>query len=252
MLFPLKDINPTQRTPYVTIGLIAINVVVFFYELALGQRVNEFIAAYGAIPYEITPFTDLVGRYRGSPIYHTVGPPVTWLPLFSSMFLHGGFMHLVGNMLYLWIFGNNIEDVLGPVKFLFFYVGCGLAAAAAHIVTGPNSTIPTVGASGAVAGVLGAYLLAYPRARVICLLFLFFFIRIVAVPANLVLIFWFVIQAFQGVASISAGVTGGVAWFAHVGGFVAGLGAIKLLAPARLRALKAEREWQDRFNRREW
>lgn len=251
MFLPLKDINPTQRTPYVTVALIAINVLVFLYEFSLGERVTSFIASFGAIPYEITNATDLVGRYRGSPIYHTEGPPVIWFTLVSSMFLHGGFMHLFGNMLYLWIFGNNIEDILGPVKFVIFYLGCGLVAALAHILSGPNSTIPTVGASGAVAGVLGAYLIAFPHARVVSLVFLGFFVRLVAVPAKFVLIFWFVIQAFQGVASLSAGVTGGVAWFAHIGGFLAGLIAIKLVASRQLRAIKTARDWHRDFKSRD-
>lgn len=250
MILPLKDINPTQRTPYVTIALIAANVVVFLYELTQGHHVNQLIAAYGATPYELTHLTDLVGRYQGVPVAHAPGPSFVWLTVFSSMFLHGGFMHLFGNMLFLWIFGNNVEDVLGPFKFLFFYLVCGVAAAVAHTLSGPNSMIPTVGASGAISGVLGGYLLAYPRARVVCLLFLVIFFRLIVLPANLVIIFWFVIQAFQGVASISAGATGGVAWFAHVGGFIAGVVLIKMMAPERLQALKAAREWQDDFNRR--
>jgi membrane associated rhomboid family serine protease len=250
MFLPLKDINPTHRTPYVTIGLIAINVLAFFYEFTLGEHLTAFIASYGAVPYEITHFTDLVGSYRGSPIYHAEGPPIIWLTLFTSMFLHGGLMHLLGNMLYLWIFGNNIEDILGPVKFLLFYLGCGLVASAAHILSAPNSAIPTVGASGAVAGILGAYLIAYPNARVVCLLFLGFFIRLITVPAKIVLVFWFVIQAFQGVASLGIGLTGGVAWFAHIGGFVAGLVAIKLIAGDQLRMLKAARVWREDFRSR--
>jgi membrane associated rhomboid family serine protease len=242
MIFPLKDINPTSRTPVVTIALIALNVLVFLYELTLGDRLGGFIAGFGAVPYEITHVTDLVGRYRGSPIVHAPGPPLVWLTLLTSMFMHGGVMHIVGNMLYLWIFGNNVEDILGPVKFLLFYIGCGLVAAFAHIASAPGSPIPTVGASGAVSGILGAYLVAYPRARVVCLVFILFFIRLIVVPAMVVLVFWFVIQALQGLASLGIEHTSGVAWFAHIGGFIAGFIAIRLIAPAELKRLKAARQ----------
>jgi membrane associated rhomboid family serine protease len=239
MFFPLKDINPTRRTPVVTIALIAINILVFLYELSLGRDLGAFVAAYGAVPFEITQTTDLVGRYSNSPIVHAPGPPIVSLTLITSMFLHGGVMHIVGNMLYLWIFGNNVEDILGPFKFLLFYIGCGLAAALAHIISAPNSTVPTVGASGAVSGVLGAYLVAYPRARVVCLLFLGFFVRMVVVPAMVILVFWFVIQALQGVLTFKTGRTGGVAWFAHIGGFVVGYIAIRLMARGELRRIKS-------------
>jgi membrane associated rhomboid family serine protease len=245
MFLPLKDINPTVRTPVVTIALIAINVLVFLYQLTLGQRVGLFIAAYGAVPFEITHATDLVGHYRGSPIVQAPGPPLVWLTLITSMFLHGGVMHIAGNMLYLWIFGNNIEDLIGPAKFLLFYIGGGLVAAFAHIVTAPNSLVPTVGASGAVSAVLGAYLVAYPRARVVCLVFLVVFVQLITVPAMVVLIFWFVIQALQGVATLGVGRTAGVAWFAHIGGFIAGVVGIRLFARKELLRLKILRSMGD-------
>lgn len=243
MFLPLKDINPTTRTPVVTIALIAVNVLVFLYELSLGRDLGVFIAAYGAVPYEITHATDLVGRYQGSPVVQAPGPPFVWLTLITSMFLHGGVMHIAGNMLYLWIFGNNIEDLLGPVKFLLFYIGGGLVAAFAHILSAPDSPVPTVGASGAVSAVLGAYLVAYPRARVICLVFLVFFVQLVAVPAMVVLLFWFVIQALRGLASLGIEHASGVAWFAHIGGFAAGVAGIKLLAGKELKRLKVSRTW---------
>lgn len=251
MFLPLKDRNPTVRTPYVTIGLIAINALVFLYELSLGSRLPTFIASYGVVPYELTHFTDLVGVYRGSPIVHAPGPGFLPATLVTSMFIHGGFMHIAGNMLYLWIFGNNIEDILGPVKFLFFYMVCGIVAGIFHVVLSPGSTLPTVGASGAVAGVLGAYLIAYPHARVLSLVFIIIFVQLVEVPAALVLVFWFVIQFFQGFASISTGATGGVAWFAHVGGFLAGLTLIQIMAGPRIRALREARAWQRR-SRGDW
>jgi membrane associated rhomboid family serine protease len=244
MFLPLKDINPTRRAPVVTVSLIVVNVLVFLYEMTLGAGLGEFVAAYGAIPYEITHATDLVGRYRGSPVLHAPGPPLVWLTLVTSMFLHGGVLHIFGNMLYLWIFGNNVEDMLGPAKYLFFYVFCGLAASLAHVASSPDSTVPSIGASGAISGVLGAYLVAYPRARVVCLLFLGFFVRMVVVPAMFVLLFWFVMQTALGVLSLRAGGTGGVAWFAHIGGFVVGFLLIRVMAAGELRRLKASRQWE--------
>ncbi len=246
MFIPLKDINPTSRTPVVTIALIAINVAVFVYELSLGDRLGYFIAAWGAVPFEITHAVDLVGRYQGSPVVQTPGPPVIWLTLVTSMFMHGGIMHIGGNMLYLWIFGNNIEDLMGPVKFLLFYIGCGLVAALAHILTAPGSTVPVVGASGAVSGILGAYLVAYPRARVICLVFLVFFIQLITVPAMVVLLLWFVIQALQGLLSLGIEHTSGVAWFAHIGGFAVGVIGIKIFAGKELQRVKLARQWRER------
>jgi membrane associated rhomboid family serine protease len=240
VLFPLKDLNPTERFPYVTVGIIAANTIVFLYELTLGPNLNAFVASYGMVPYEITRFADLVGVHAGSPIVHTPGPPLIPLTILTSMFIHGGFLHLIGNMLYLWIFGNNIEDLLGPVRFLLFYLVCGVIAAFGQILTAPGSTVPTIGASGAVSGVLGAYLIAHPRARIVTLVFLGFFIRPVLLPASVLLIFWFVIQIFSGVASLSTGVRGsGVAWFAHVGGFLAGILLVKLFAGHRLRWMKS-------------
>ena len=223
MFFPIKDINPTERFPFVTIFFIAVNVAVFVYEMSLGPHLQAFVAGYGAVPYEITHMVDLVGRSEGVPIVHTQGPGIPFATIFTSMFIHGGFLHILGNMLYLWIFGNNVEDVLGHVKFFLFYLISGIAAAAAHILTDPNSVIPTVGASGAVAGVLGAYLILFPRARVLTVVFVFIFIRLMMLPAGVLLVFWFVIQAFSGFASLGTGLSGGVAWFAHIGGFIAGI-----------------------------
>ena len=240
MFLPLKDINPTERKPAVTYGLIAANVAVFLYQLSLGAARNTaFVAAFGAVPYEITHMKDLVGNIPGGlPIEHVAGPHPIWLTLFTSMFMHGGFWHIASNMLFLWIFGNNVEDILGPVKFLLFYVACGLAAAAAHIATAPSSTVPTIGASGAISGVVGAYLIAFPNARVLSLLFLGFFIRLVAVPAFVVIIVWFAIQFISGLASLGAAQTAGIAWFAHIGGFIAGVALIHAMAGRRIAWLR--------------
>ena len=236
MLFPLKDINPTQRFPFVTVLLIAANVIVFVYELVLGRGVNAFITAYGMIPYEITRAADLTGESVGLPIVHVPGPPLIHLTVLTSMFIHAGFLHILGNMLYLWIFGNNIEDLLGPLKFVVFYIVCGIAAAITHILIEPSSAVPTVGASGAVSGVLGAYLVVHPRAKVLTLVFLGFFARVMLVPAAFLLVFWFVLQIFSGLGSLGAGAgAGGVAWFAHIGGFVSGIVLVKLMAGRRLK-----------------
>jgi membrane associated rhomboid family serine protease len=250
MILPLKDINPTSRTPVVTIALIAVNALVFLYEVSLGDQLGRFVTGFGAVPYEITRAAGLFGRDFAPSGVRAPGPPIALITLFTSMFIHGGVLHIIGNMLYLWIFGNNIEDILGPVKFLLFYLACGLIASFAHIISAPNSTVPTVGASGAVSGILGAYLVAFPRARVICLVFVFFFIRLIVVPAMVVLLFWFVIQAIQGVASLGIERTSGVAWFAHIGGFAAGYIGIRLLASSQLRRLKAARERGGDYYRR--
>lgn len=219
MFIPLKDENPTYRFPYVTVFFIILNVLVFLYQLFSGQGLQYFVYKMGAIPYEITHFTTLPGPPRVSPA----------LSLVTSMFLHGGLFHLFGNMLYLWIFGNNIEDFLGPVRFVLFYLLSGLGASLTHILLHPNSQIPMIGASGAIAGVLGAYLILYPGARVLTLVFLFFFIRIIPIPAAIILGFWFLLQVFN------IGLGGGVAWFAHIGGFLIGIGLIKIHTRKRRR-----------------
>lgn len=219
MFIPLKDENPTYRFPYVTVFFIILNVLVFLYQLFSGQGLQYFVYKMGAIPYEITHFTTLPGPPRVSPA----------LSLVTSMFLHGGLFHLFGNMLYLWIFGNNIEDFLGPVRFVLFYFLSGLGASLTHILLHPNSQIPMIGASGAIAGVLGAYLILYPGARVLTLVFLFFFIRIIPIPAAIILGFWFLLQVFN------IGLGGGVAWFAHIGGFLIGIGLIKIHTRKRRR-----------------
>ena len=240
MFLPLKDINPTRRRPVVTYALIAANVAVFIYQLSLGSRLgNAFVAAYGAVPFEITRMTDLVGDVKaGLPLLHFPGPYPIFLTLFTSMFLHGGLAHLGGNMLFLWIFGNNVEDILGPVRFVIFYLACGLAAHALHIASDPSSMIPTVGASGAVSGLLAAYLVAFPRARILTLMFLGFFVRMAVLPAFVIIIYWFVIQFVFAFASLGGTGGGGVAFFAHVGGFLAGIALILAMAGGRLSWLR--------------
>ncbi len=225
MFIPLKDSNPTAHFPYITVLIISLNVVVFFFQLFSPQGLQFFVYKMGAIPYEITHFKTLSLVFMDSrePLVR-LSPPLT---LIVSMFMHGGFFHLIFNMLYLWIFGNNIEDFLGPIRFIIFYLISGLGASLTHILFNPNSQVPMIGASGAIAGVLGAYLILYPHARVLTLVFLFFFIRIIAIPAAFVLGLWFLVQ----VLSIGAG--GGVAWFAHIGGFLIGILLIKTMTKKR-------------------
>jgi len=211
-MIPIKDDMPTVRPPVLTIALIVINVLVFVYEMALGSQVDHFIVKYGAVPYELTHLTELTPGLS-SPIVLTV---------FTSMFLHGGWFHVGSNMLFLWIFGNNIEDKLGHVRFLLFYLISGMVAVLTFVLTSPNARVPLVGASGAVSGLLGAYVVAFPRARVLTLIWVFFFVRLVWLPAAIFLGFWFVLQLLYGLPTLSSGESG-VAYFAHIGGFVFGM-----------------------------
>jgi membrane associated rhomboid family serine protease len=216
-VIPLRDANPTRRTPLVTLGLIAASFVVFGYELGVSASggedgLNRLFLERGVVPGELT------AAVEGGEV---VSEPV--LSVLTSMFLHGGWIHLLGNMLYLWIFGNNVEDRLGRLPFLGFYVLGGIVAVVAQVATDPDSTIPLVGASGAIAATLGAYVILFPGARILSLVFLGFFYQLIEVPALIVLGFWFVLQLIDGLASLGAtSAGGGIAFFAHIGGFVAG------------------------------
>ena len=204
-MFPIRDHNPSGRTPYVTYALIAANIAIFlayWYGLKSEYALNEFFYTWGMVPQFVMSGENLI-------------------TLISHMFLHGGWMHLAGNMLFLWIFGDNLEDLMGPVKFLAFYIIAGLAAAALQIAVDPASQAPMVGASGAIAGVLGGYLLMFPRARVDVVIILIIIFKVFPIPAWIVLGLWFGIQVFSGTTTPSA--EGGVAYFAHIGGFVTGL-----------------------------
>jgi len=229
-MIPLRDLNPTRRFSVITVVLIAANVLIFLYEMSLTDRaLYQLITSAGVIPYQVT---------------HQLGPAVA-RDMITSMFLHGGWMHLLSNMLYLWIFGNNIEDVLGPVRYTIFYLLCGILASLTQVLASPNADTPTIGASGAIAGVLGAYIVLFPRARVLSLVFVLYFIRFVEIPAIIVLGLWIVLQLFNGVAALNMPSMGGVAYFAHVGGFVAGLILIFLFRigqrPTPPRRLKSRR-----------
>jgi membrane associated rhomboid family serine protease len=247
-VFPLKDNIRTRRFPVVTVVLIAICTVVWFvFEASfwnISETGQERTLEYGAIPYEITHPGDLCGvDVTGTQIVCQGRPGVSgtppdqapwWVTIFTSMFMHGSFLHLAGNMLFLWIFGNNIEDSMGRPRYVAFYLLGGVAALGGQVLVDPDAAVPTVGASGAIAAVLGGYALLYPRARVITLLFIIIIFTVVELPALLVLGFWFVLQLLYGVNDIMQPVGGepggGVAYFAHLGGFLFGLLAIKLFA----------------------
>jgi membrane associated rhomboid family serine protease len=225
-VIPLRDVIPSRTTPVVTISLVVLNALIFLYELSLGEQVNEFMFSFGLVPAYFS-----------------------WLNVVTSMFLHGGFLHAAGNMLYLWIFGDNVEDRMGHGRFLAFYLLCGIAAALAQTITVPNSMIPMVGASGAIAGVMGAYFVLYPHSRIVTLVTLLFFWQIMEVPAVLFLGIWFLMQFLSGVGSIASATAGepagGIAFWAHVAGFAAGvLGVMIFRRPERQRV-----EWWNELDR---
>ncbi|HZM60127.1 MAG TPA: rhomboid family intramembrane serine protease [Vicinamibacterales bacterium] len=225
-MIPLRDVIPSRTTPVVTISLVVLNALIFLYELSLGEQVNEFMFSFGLVPAYFS-----------------------WLNVVTSMFLHGGFLHAAGNMLYLWIFGDNVEDRMGHGRFLAFYLLCGIAAALAQTITVPNSMIPMVGASGAIAGVMGAYFVLYPHSRIVTLVTLLFFWQIMEVPAVLFLGIWFLMQFLSGVGSIASATAGepagGIAFWAHVAGFAAGvLGVMIFRRPERQRV-----EWWNELDR---
>lgn len=209
-MIPLSDDNPTEKVPAVTVLLILVNCLVFGYEFSLmmesREAIDQFFKQWGFIPGKMLWSFD----------------PGYSITLFTSMFLHGGWLHLAGNMLYLWVFGDNVEDELGHLNFLLFYLVAGLAGNIGQYAVNPTSTTPLVGASGAIAGILGSYMILYPTARILTALILVFFVRLVYLPAWILLGFWFFLQLFQGTASLGTPTGGGVAWFAHLGGFLAG------------------------------
>ncbi len=206
-MIPIRDENPTHSVPIITYLLIALNIIVFIYQTLLGSYNEQFIYQFAMIP------NDVITTRSTSSIFD----------IFTSMFMHAGLAHIGGNMLYLWIFGDNVEDRMGKGRFIFFYIIGGAIASLAHILTNPNSQIPTVGASGAIAAVLGAYLVLFPRQRVLTLIPLGFFVRLTMVPASIVLGVWFALQFFQGVLTLGGPDVGGVAFWAHIGGFVSGV-----------------------------
>lgn len=228
-MVPLRDDNPISSKPRVTIALIIINIFIFLFQINLGpNQLQAFWNTFAIVPIQLT------ASFRGLVEF----PILEWMTLISSQFLHGGFLHIGGNMLYLWVFGNNIEDQLGHVRFIIFYLGCGTLAGLTQWVFDPTSGVPTIGASGAIAGIMGAYVLRFPRAYILTLIPLIFFFFTIRVPALYFLGFWFVQQALYGLLSLGENVnvgSGGVAYWAHAGGFVFGiiLGPMLGLMPAK-------------------
>ena len=208
MFFPYKDDNPRVLFPFVTFGIIALNVLIFIGQFWISGNDpgigNSLVYMYGFVPAEFNPLT-----------------------IFTSMFMHGGFAHIIGNMWFLYIFGDNVESILGHVKYFMFYLACGIGAALAQFFVEPASQVPMIGASGAVAGVLGAYMIRFPKARVHVLAVIIIFITTFVVPAQIVLGLWFLMQLSGGLGSLGVDTTGGVAWFAHIGGFIIGITSLK-------------------------
>jgi membrane associated rhomboid family serine protease len=259
-VFPLRDNIPTERFPVVTVAIIVLNVIAYFFwqkgGITLGDPSSphylQNLSDYGAIPYELThpgKHCELVssGQLLCEGASGVTGQaesqPPTWITPFTAMFMHGGLLHLGGNMLFLWIFGNNVEDAMGPVKFVLFYLLSGLAALAGQVIVGPDAMVPTLGASGAIAGVLGGYLILFPGARVVTVVFIIFFFTILELPAIFFLVIWFAQQALFGYFDLlqPTGGGGGVAYFAHIGGFVFGLALVKLFADEARRRRQLER-----------
>jgi len=222
-MIPLRDSQPSYSKPVITMLLIAVNAVAFFYELSLDAfSRNHLIAVFGVVPERL------------------------WYPsLVTSMFLHGGWLHILGNMWFLWIFGDNVEDILGRFKYLLFYLGCGLAAGLTHVLLNADSRVPTIGASGAVAGVMGAYMVKFPRSRILTLVPVLVFLTTYELPAFVILAYWLLIQFFSGVGSVAQSqlAHGGVAWFAHVGGFLAGIVLINLLHAKKPHRHRRDLHW---------
>ena len=232
-MFPYRDENPTFSTPVVTVAIIVINAAVWVLLEGAGTNpaLARSICQLGAIPGELL-------HTLPPDLQIPVGPGLScqlmggfaWYTVLTSMFMHGGWLHIIGNMWFLWIFGNNVEDSMGHGRYAAFYLICGVLAALAQIFASPHSAAPMIGASGAISGVMGAYLVLYPRVRVHTLLFLGFFVTTIAVPAYLMLLYWIFLQFISGVFAASSGAQGGVAFMAHVGGFVAGVALVKLFA----------------------
>jgi membrane associated rhomboid family serine protease len=222
-MIPLRDTQPSYTFPFVTVAIIVLNVLAFLYEFSMADyELNFFIAHYGVIP----------SRFE-------------WTDVITSIFLHGGWMHLIGNMWFLWIYGDNVEDILGHAQYLIFYLLCGVAATMVHILFNMDSRVPTIGASGAIAGVMGAYVVKFPHSRITTLVPVFVFLTTMEIPAYFILLYWFVIQFFSGVGSVGHShlSQGGVAWFAHVGGFLAGVALILVMRTQERWRHRPEMRW---------
>jgi membrane associated rhomboid family serine protease len=223
-VIPLRDVVPSRTTPYITITIIALNALAWLFELSLPHDVlNEFIRLYGVVPASFDKTT-----------------------LVTSMFLHGSWSHVLGNMWYLWIFGDNVEDRVGHGRFIVFYLLCGIVAALGQVAVSPHSTLPTIGASGAIAGVMGAYLIKFPHARILTLIPIIIFWTTIEIPAAIILVYWFILQFFSGIGSVGysqASQGGGVAFFAHVGGFVAGMVLVNVMGTKERYSRRRDLQW---------
>ena len=222
-MIPLRDTQPSFTFPFVTVAIIVLNVFAFLYEFMMDPyELNFFIAHYGVIPT----------RFQ-------------WMDVLTSIFLHGGWMHLIGNMWFLWIYGDNVEDILGHSQYLIFYLLCGLAATMVHVLFNGDSRVPTIGASGAIAGVMGAYVVKFPHSKITTLVPVFVFITTMEIPAYIILLYWFVIQFFSGVGSVGHShlSQGGVAWFAHIGGFLAGVALILVMRTQERFSHRPDMRW---------
>jgi membrane associated rhomboid family serine protease len=254
-MFPIRDDNPPILTPYATYAIIGINAIVWIFVQGFGatRPLAGSICTFGLVPAHLLQALPPGAAVPvGGGFVCNLGSGSAWYTPITSMFMHGGWMHVIGNMWFLWIFGNNVEDAMGTLRFIVFYLLCGLAAAALQVVANPDSTVPMVGASGAIGGVMGAYIMLYPRVHVHMLIFLGFFVTTLAVPAVFMLAYWLVIQLVSGVMSLG-GEGGGVAFWAHIGGFVAGMVLILAFRDKKLLARHPYHGWsQARSPTRSW
>jgi len=252
-MFPIRDDNPTFLTPYATYAIIGLNVLAWVLVQGFGgeQAVTRSVCNLGLIPGNLLQTASLSPASNSFEAACLAVNSDSWLTPLTSMFLHGGWFHIIGNMWFLWIFGNNVEDAMGTPRFAVFYILCGLAAAALQVVSDPDSTIPMVGASGAIGGIMGAYVLLYPRVHVHMLIFLGFLVTTIAVPAVFMLGYWFVVQLVQGLATSNVG-GGGVAFWAHIGGFVAGAVLIYVFRKPELLARHPYHGWRRDGRSRLW
>ena len=235
-MFPYKDDNPTILTPYVTVATIVITSLIWLVFQAAGTEpgLSQSVCDLGVIPNRLFGGeTEAIMTRRGPVVLCPDAPEFAWYTVVTSVFLHGGWFHLIGNMLFLWVFGNNIEDAMGPARFVVFYLFCGIIAALAQIVVQPGSPVPMVGASGAISGIMGAYMVLYPKVRVQTLLIIIIYIRVIPLPAWVLLAYWFFLQVVGGSVALG-GSGGGVAFWAHVGGFAAGVALVKLFEKRKL------------------
>lgn len=232
-MIPYRDENPTTIAPVVTVGIVALNVLAWLLieGAGVGRAVDAAVCNYGLIPGEVLQRVPPGSGVEMAPgAFCAVDASPQYWTVLTSMFMHGGWMHLIGNMVFFWVFGNNIEDAMGHVRFALFYLLCGVTAAATQVLITPDSTVPMVGASGAISGILGAYLILYPRVRVHAWVFLGFYVTSIAIPAYIMLGYWIVLQVLSSLSALGSRASGGTAFFAHIGGFVAGLVLIRLFA----------------------